>query len=313
MNSEAPASPGMGQLAPVSVIIATRERPEMLSQCVESLLAGTATPAELVLVDQSRAPHPELSRIETRRGCRLIYRHSQAPGLSAARNEGCRAATQDILLFTDDDIVVAPEWVESMYRAIERERDTTVITGRVLAMREAGVDDGFVPPTSPEDELETRVFEGRIWRDMLWGGNMGLHRRILEEVGPFDERLGAGGRYFSAEDNDYCLRALEAGYRIRFLPEAVVHHRAWRPSTDRLRTAWRYGLGHGAFLAKHMRLRDRYAVHRLRSDLSWYARLGSKKRRSDPAGARDDGVLVLGMLYGAAKWMVAERILRRAP
>ena len=53
------------------------------------------------------------------------------------------------------------------------------------------------------------------------GANMSFRRRVLAEVGPFDDRY-AGDSSF--EETDYCCRVRALGYDIRFEPEAAVHH-----------------------------------------------------------------------------------------
>ena len=74
-------------------------------------------------------------------------------------------------------------------------------------------DGGFAPARIDEDL--PNIFEGRIWNDTLFSGNMACARTVSEHLGPFDQRLGVGGPYYT-EDNDYGFRALEAGYRIRY-------------------------------------------------------------------------------------------------
>jgi len=72
-------------------------------------------------------------------------------------------------------------------------------------------------------------------------------------VGGWDERLGAGSSFPAAEDNDLGFRLLEAGYRIVYVPDAVLHHRSWRPGRQYPQARWRYGVGKGGFYAKHAR------------------------------------------------------------
>jgi GT2 family glycosyltransferase len=297
-----------GEVMPTAVIVPSRGRPQLLSECVESILAGTPLPAEIVVVDQSDTPHAQLADLGNVRGCQVIYHHSSLRGSSAARNEGCRLATQDILMFTDDDILVAPDWVEAMTRAVQREADSTLMSGRIRFIATDQVD-GFAP--SLFDEEEPRLFEGRFGYEVLFGGNMGFHRRILEDLGPFDERFGGGAKYLSAEDNDYSRRALDAGYRIRYVPEALVHHQAWRAKRDERGLMWAYGVGHGAFLAKHFQVGDSYIPIRFREELRRCLRKIREKRRSDPVAAKDELVYTLGLLYGSARWILLERLAGR--
>ena len=50
--------------------------------------------------------------------------------------------------------------------------------------------------------------------DVLWGNHFGLWRRAIARIGAFDTRLGPGGPWASADDNDYGYRALRAGLAV---------------------------------------------------------------------------------------------------
>jgi len=153
---------------------------------------------------------------------------------------------------------------------------------------------------------------GRIGRDVLSGNNFALHRAALDEIGTFDERLGAGGRYLSAEDNDFGHRLLEAGYVIVYVPEAVVHHRALRAGRALRRVNWEYGVGQGAFYAKHARLRDPYTVRRLAATAGWrLRRMLTRPLRRRSLGGGSDLVYVAGLATGATRWFVRERLVPR--
>jgi GT2 family glycosyltransferase len=136
---------------------------------------------------------------------------------------------------------------------------------------------------------------------------MALHRSTFVEVGEFDERLGPGTVFPGAEDNDLGFRLLEAGYSIHYVPEAVLYHKAWRSAREYLPLRWNYGLSQGAFLAKHMRLSDRYMLGRLRADLY---RHGNRLVRQDLRRSRGqiyaDAIYILGLLCGAARWLLTQ-------
>src|SRR5205823_6583384 len=90
-------------------------------------------------------------------------------------------------------------------------------------------------------------------------------------VGDFDDDLGPGARFPASEDSDLGFRLLEAGYHIHYIPEAVLYHRAWRSNSDYLPLRWSYGVGRGAFYAKHLRLDDRYIMRRMIRDVRIHA------------------------------------------
>lgn len=293
---------------PASVIIPSRDRPALLRECVASILDGNEVPRELIVVDQSVAENRAVAELGQVNGCLVRYQRSTATGVSAARNEACALAGENILVFIDDDILVAPDWLGAMVRAVESERGSALISGRVLSIdtREAG---GFAPSLMQEEQ--PKMYEGRIWNDVLFSNNMAFARAIFNRVGPFDTRLGVGAPYRAATDNDYCFRALEAGYRVRYVPDAVVYHQAWRPKRRYPQLQWAYGVGQGACLAKHIHPRDRYTLIRLRNEVVKHSRVALQSRVQDPDVAKGEAAFALGLIYGSARWMLIERLRPR--
>jgi len=264
---------------------------------VKSILAGDEVPTELVIVDQSAVPHSPLAFLRTERSCEIRYLWTQSIGVSRARNAGIGAARHDVLVFTDDDILVRPEWFGTIARSLLRARPRTVVTGRVLPA-ETGT--GFAPSIKTDET--PAVYEGRIGQDVLFSNNVAMFRSVLEEVGTFDMRLGAGTPFANAEDNDLGYRILEAGYRIAYVPEAILYHRAWRSNRDYLPLRWSYGVGRGAVYAKHLSLQDRYMLSRLRADVTSHIPRSPRAIRERPRESCGDIVLAIGILFGAAKW-----------
>ncbi len=82
-------------------------------------------------------------------------------------------------------------------------------------------------PTAITDTIPQRHV-GRLKKDVLHPLNMAMHQWVFDDVGRFDERLGVGSAFPSAEDNDFCFRLLCAGYSVDLCTEMVVTHRAWR-------------------------------------------------------------------------------------
>ncbi len=287
-------------LPPTSLIIPSRNRPAILADTVASILQGDEVPTELVIIDQSDVAHPELARLTTDRPCDVRYHWSRSLGVSRARNDGIRAARHDILVFTDDDMLVTPTWLGTLVRALVAAGPRAVVTGQV---RPAEVrEGGFVPSTIVDPN--PAVYQGRIWADVLYPPSMAMYAAVFEAVGTFDLRLGFGTGFVTAEDNDLAFRILEAGYRIHYVPEAVVYHRAWRSSRDYLPLKWRYARGQGAFYAKHVSLRDRYMFWRLVHDVRLRAGRCVRLLARDPRRAAGQVVSIAGELSGFAEWLV---------
>jgi GT2 family glycosyltransferase len=284
-----------------SLIIASRNRARFLQECLESVLQGDELPTEIVIVDQSDMPQPIVVSSSV---CKVRHICTQSVGLSRARNAGVAAAQYDVLAFTDDDILVTRTWFGSLVQALVRAGPCAVATGRVLASK-AEVSGGFAPSIVVADG--SRVYEGRVFADPLNPPNMAMFRSAVEDVGPFDERLGAGSTYPAAEDNDFGFRLLEAGYRISFAPEAVVYHRAWRTQADYLPLRWSYAIGQGAYYAKYVSLSDRYMLSRLTSAMLSHLYDAACQARRRPRLAYGNLVYVLGLVVGASRWLLTQR------
>jgi GT2 family glycosyltransferase len=191
------------------VSIATRGNPALVVDAVRSVLAGAVRPDQVIVVDQSESLDERVSALAHDESVEVI--HTRTVGVSVGRNIAIRAATGEVILFTDDDVLVEPHWVEQMIAALERGGPRAVVTGRVLATDEE-VPGGraIALATAPEPA----VYRGVQDRDVLSGNSMGFRRSTFDECGLFDERLGPGSRFGSADDNDYGYRVLRAGYEI---------------------------------------------------------------------------------------------------
>lgn len=302
-----------------SLIICSRDRPRLLSDAVDSILAGEVLPDELVIVDQSEARDPRFSDPAQDEPCEVRYSYVAFRGLSRARNEGVRTARFPILLFTDDDVLVSRGWLSSLVRAVERGGGRTVVTGQVLPGPEEG-HSGFVPTLK---RCGPATYGGRVRVDPLVTFNMALYRETWDRVGGFDVRLGPGTRFPGGEDNEFAFRLLESGYQIECVPEAVLFHRAWRRASDYVPLRWGYGKGQGGFFAKHLSLRDPFILRRLAGSLIRLALRAPGHLITDPSapGRRlprrslfwGDIALALGTVHGTLDWLLTERRKRSTP
>ena len=289
-----------------SLIICSRNRPQLLQDTITSVLAGTRLPTEIVIIDQSDRINTDLGGRTGPPECEIRYVPVPTVGLGRARNGGIRAARYDLLVFIDDDMYVRADWFESLLSALTAAGEQVAVTGQVLAAPpERNGESGFAPSTI--GDTQPAVYRGRVNTDVLYAGNMGLWRAAVERTGLFDEELGAGARFRSAEDNDYGFRLLEAGFAIRYVPEAVVYHRCWRSDRDYLPLRWSYGFGQGAFYAKYAGLKDTYMLARMCRDIGKRALYLPWRSLRDTRRAAGDVVFVAGVLSGAFQWLSTRR------
>jgi GT2 family glycosyltransferase len=253
-------------------------------------------------VDQSDVPNATLANGNDRH-CSVRYLRTPSIGLSRARNVGIAEARYDIVAILDDDMLVDPSWFEVLIRRLCEAGERAVVTGSVLPTTPE-VPGAFVP--AMVCNTVPAVHEGRIGTDVLAGGHMAAFRSLLQTIGGFDERLGPGSNFPAAEDNDLGFRLLEAGSRIVYVPEAIVHHRAWRRKSAYLRMRWNYGLGKGGFYTKYLSLADRYMLRRMAWDI-WHRILRLPRRiASEPRQTVGDLFYISGIVFGASRWAISQ-------
>jgi glycosyltransferase involved in cell wall biosynthesis len=291
-------------LPPVSLVLCTRNRPGLVRETIESILAADAVPDEIVVIDQSDVPDRSLEQLTANATTVIRVVASDPNGLGQARNEGIAAARHDVLVFVDDDMLAHPGWLDALVGGLVSAQPRAVVTGAVEATA-AESWRGFTPST--QAGVPGTEFAGRIDRDVLAGGHMASERSALEAVGGFDPRLGAGARFPAADDNDLGFRLLEAGYRIVYIADAVLYHRAWRAGWQYPLVRWRYGLGKGGFYAKHRAASDRHIAHRALRDITHRLRRFPRLVLRQPTRAAGDIFYIAGIVSGGTRWVIAER------
>jgi GT2 family glycosyltransferase len=282
-----------------SLLICTRNRPVLLRDTIASVMKGSACPAEIVIVDQSDVCDGEIAAM-SRPDCEVRYHHINKVGVSHARNTALSLARQDLLAFLDDDMLVREDWHEALISALVKFGMQTIVTGRIMPYAEGP--DGFAPST--KTSLEPEHYAGRITIDPLAAGHMALYRSAFDRIGRFDERLGPGTPFPAAEDNDFGYRALQSGCVIRYVPEAVSYHRAWRRNRDYWTLRWHYGRGQGSFYAKHFSLKDRFMLRRMGREVARRLARMPAQLFSRPWWAASDLVYTCALLSGAGEWLV---------
>lgn len=289
-------------LPPSSLIVCSRNRPTLLAETIESVLRGDEVPSEIIIIDQSAKPHTALAALKPERACVVRYRQSPSVGVSRARNEGIAAAQHDLLSLIDDDMWAASNWFGALMRALMEAGPRSVVCGQVRPSEEPAAG-AFVPATKTDMAPAIYTAPGSV--DVLYGNHFALYRSTLDDIGPFDERLGPGTIFPGAEDSDWGFRLLRGGYRIIYAPQAVLYHRGWRSKQDYLRLRWNYGLGRGAFYAKYLSRQDPYTARRLISDVRGHLLPLPRQIWRDRARSYGDALLAGGVLWGAVRWLIS--------
>jgi len=234
----------------ISVIVCTRNRAKSLGKCFEALLAlkleGIAL--ELIVVDNGSSDDTKsvISELQNRALFPVRYIHEPKTGLSHARNSGLNQSSADVILFTDDDCYVAPDWVQAA-AGIFRTGEPKLVGGRIELFNKK-----HLPITIKTDMVGEQLASTASIFGFIHGANFGFTRAVVNAIGLFDVRLGAGTKLKAAEDTDFVYRAFVAGIPVFYDPSMAVSHDHGRSTQqEKHHIEHGYRVGQGAMLAKY--------------------------------------------------------------
>ncbi len=193
----------------VSVIIPSRDRAPLLARAVDSVLAQSRPPDEVIVVDDGSSDHTP--RLMARRFPDVVYLRQEQRGVSAARNRGIRHASGTWLAFLDSD----DEWLPA-----KLERQLSLLADaprwRIVHCDEIWIRNGRrVNPMKKHAKQGGWIFERCLPLCVVSPSAVMIQRSLFEEVGLFDESLPA------CEDYDLWLRIC-CRHPVAYLDEALV-------------------------------------------------------------------------------------------
>ena len=187
------AARARGRTEPVSVVIATRDRPGPLARCLASVARLDHPAFEVIVVDN--APATTATRdLVAREHPEVRYVRENRPGLAAAHNRGLAEAGGAIVAITDDDVTVDPRWLLEIAAGFARDPRIGCVTGLILPA-----------------ELRTPA---QVWADRHWGVAKGFRERLYTRplrhlsVRPYPYTAGCFGSGANMAFRTATLRAL---------------------------------------------------------------------------------------------------------
>lgn len=205
-----------------SIILVTHNELSYTRRCVDSILRNTGELHELIFVDNGSTDGTR-EYLHALPGATVIV-NSTNRGFPAAANQGLRAARGGQLLLLNNDTVVPAGWLGRLLAPLTEDSRIGLVgpcSNAVSGPQQVPVSyrrleelDDFAQKWTSENSEE------RVDVDRLVGFCLLIRRELLDEIGYLDERFGVG----CFEDDDYCRRALEAGYRAVIARDAFIHH-----------------------------------------------------------------------------------------
>jgi glycosyltransferase involved in cell wall biosynthesis len=259
-----------GNWPAVSVVVPTRDRPELLARALVSIL-GQRYPGPIECIVVFDGKQDKLPSVETgeRRSLRVLV-NTRTPGPAGARNTGALAATGDFLAFCDDDDAWISDKVRLQVQALQRNGEAEVVACGVLVHYGGRTTARVADETITLDQLvRSRTIQAHFSTIMVRRGT------FLDQVGLIDETFP--GSY--SEDYDWMLRAA-ARKSIVAVPRPLVHR--YFHASSFFDSRWDLvAQAEQCMLAKHPELlRDRRGLARI------YGRLAFAKAASGSNEAR---------------------------
>ena len=207
-----------------SVVINTYNRAEGLRHTIMALLQLDYPRFEIVVVNGPSTDHT--TQVLAKFPDRIKVLDCPVRNLSISRNIGIAAAAGELVAFIDDDALPEPEWLRQL-AAGYGDPKVGATGGKVYD--HTGYN--FQYQYSTADRLGNAQWQlseptpelncpGSTRFPYLQGTNTSFRRSALIEIGGFDEEFE-----FYLDETDVCLRMGDAGYLVRQLPDAYVHHK----------------------------------------------------------------------------------------
>ena len=230
----------------ITVIIPTLNRQTDLIETVKSILQQCTIPQELIIVDQTKEPTYAKKLIETlinnyhlRDQVTLKYIcDSNITSLAMARNRGIKEVTNDITLFLDDDVILMPNFIQSILEVYEECTEVDGVGGVMLNWKRSHLQKAFstIFYIGPFRDMRIEIysdlnkFENRnaIVTNKL-DGCMASFKKCIFETYSFDENYVG---YSPGEDMDFSYRASK-GYKLVITPKAKMFHKWSHDVTNR--------------------------------------------------------------------------------
>jgi len=237
---EIPLPPARPPVSPhgksVEIVVCVHNALEDVQRSLASLLRHTAQPYALLLVDDGSNPPTRAYLLDfaAQHSHATLLRNETATGYTYAANRGLRRSTAPFVLLLNSDTIITPGWLDRLVACAESNPAIGLVgplsntaSYQSIPALSAGGDwaENPLPAGWEMDDWAKALAErsARLYPSMplLNGFCLLIRREVIDAIGIFDEdAFGAG----YGEENDYCLRARAAGWRLALADDAYLFH-----------------------------------------------------------------------------------------
>lgn len=222
----------------ISIIICSYNRCQNLPECftcLEKQILTAPLKWEIVLIDNNSSDDTKLVTETFNHNSELDihYVFESRQGVSAARNKGIDQSRGTYLISIDDDIRVTENWLQSIVSTF-KQYDCDAVGGRIHIESQNSLPDwitkdmyGFLG----HQDFGTNSHKMDGIKEFPFGGNMAIHKRVINLIGKFNVDMGRKGaglskeELFKGEETDFFHRLAAKGGSFYYHPEALVYHK----------------------------------------------------------------------------------------
>jgi glycosyltransferase involved in cell wall biosynthesis len=197
----------------ISIIIPTYNSAQYLPEALNSALAQSYTPIEILVIDDGSTDNT--ARVMSDYADATIYVRQPQSGPSKARNRGIEKAKGAYTAFLDADDIWLPQKLETQMRVLEQDPMAAMVYSRSTHFHDRT---GKVLRVFPKEMHSGMLFDVLLAAPLLLLSSVVVRTKILKELGGFDECLK------TAEDTHLYLRIAHQ-HRIIGVPEVLVRRR----------------------------------------------------------------------------------------
>ncbi|MDE6754225.1 MAG: glycosyltransferase [Muribaculaceae bacterium] len=201
-----------------SIIVPVYNRPQEISDLLESLSSQTDKGFELIIVEDGSSVRCEEQCRQADKSVDVKYFYKDNEGRSIARNYGIERAGGDFLIFVDSDCILPPDYIANLRKSLTQ--NPTDCFGGPDAAHDSFTDTQKAINYAMTSFLTTGgIRGGKVSMEKFTPRtfNMGFSKKVYEKVGGFREMF--------SEDIDMSTRIRQAGFMIVLFPDVAVYHK----------------------------------------------------------------------------------------
>ena len=210
-----------------TIVIPNWNGQHFLETCLDSLRAQTCSAIEVIIVDNASSDGSQ-TYIKTRYPEVILIELEENQGFTGACNIGMKAARGRFIALLNNDTEVEPNWVDEIVKAFDKHVDVGIVASKMLLFDQRD----HIHTTGDYFTTDGRAGNRGVWEkdqgqydcaDYVFaacGGASAYRKSMLDQIGLLDNDY-----FFLLEDIDLAWRAQLAGYKVLYVPGAVVYHR----------------------------------------------------------------------------------------